>query len=79
MIEYEFLGFRDVHRQHQGHPTHWIALDFKVLVNPDTVKNNDPGKIVDLQWKTLETMPPFSQYHSQLENIIERYRDKLKP
>ncbi|MBI2474503.1 MAG: NUDIX domain-containing protein, partial [Candidatus Taylorbacteria bacterium] len=28
----EFLGFRDVHREHDGMKTHWIALDYKVLV-----------------------------------------------
>lgn len=30
VIEYEFLGYRDVHRTLNGKTTHWIALDFKV-------------------------------------------------
>src|SRR3954471_17160876 len=32
VISYDFLGFRDVHRTHKGVSTHWITLDFKVLV-----------------------------------------------
>src|SRR5436190_22133502 len=33
VLSFEYLGFRDVHRIHEGKPTHWIALDFKVLVD----------------------------------------------
>ena len=35
----EFLGFKDVHRTHDGRPTHWIALVFKVLVDREKVAN----------------------------------------
>ena len=31
VLDYEFLGYRDVHREHNGDKTHWLALDFKVL------------------------------------------------
>ncbi len=32
VLDYEFLGYRDVHREHEGKPTHWVALDFKVRI-----------------------------------------------
>jgi len=40
----EFLGYRDVHREHTGEPTHWIALDFKVRIDPSLVQNGEPHK-----------------------------------
>ena len=40
IIKSEFLGFRDVHRvDEKGNKTHWIALDFKVLVDKRKVRN----------------------------------------
>ena len=78
ILEYEFLGFRDVHRKHNDTRTHWIALDFKVLVNPDQVKNNEPHKFDDIKWFTIKTLPPADQIHSQLPHFLEKYKDKLK-
>jgi hypothetical protein len=40
----EFLGFRDVHRENNGEKTHWIALDFKVLVDPKNAAVGEPHK-----------------------------------
>src|SRR5262245_31287713 len=60
----EFLGFRDVHRMNaDGSKTHWVALDFKVLVNPDLVKIGEPHKFDDIGWFRLEALPEplFSQ------------------
>jgi 8-oxo-dGTP pyrophosphatase MutT (NUDIX family) len=73
---FEFLGYRDVHRFHEGNPTHWIALDFKVLVDPNQVRNNEPHKFDDLDWFTLDTLP--EAVHSQLPDFLARYKDKLK-
>src|SRR5688572_4569941 len=36
-LEFEFLGFRDVFREHSGQPTHWVTYDCKVLVDPQKV------------------------------------------
>src|SRR6185369_7557573 len=33
VLEFEFLGYRDVFRTQNGKPTHWLSLDFKVLVD----------------------------------------------
>ena len=33
-ISYEFLGYTDLFREHEGKKTHWLALNFLVLVDP---------------------------------------------
>ncbi len=38
VLDFEFLGFRDVHRENEGVKNQWIALDFKVRVDPLKVK-----------------------------------------
>lgn len=75
ILEYEFLGFREVHRENNGRKTHWIALDFKVLVDPKQVKNNEPHKFEKVAWFSLDKLP--QELHSQLPTFFEKYRDKL--
>ena len=76
VLGYDFLGFRDVHRENDGRKTHWIALDFKVLVNPNMVKNGEPHKFDEVKWFTLNTLP--SPIHSQLGNFLKEYSKKLR-
>lgn len=71
----EFLGYRDVHREHDGKETHWIALDFKVLVDREKVRNGEPHKFDAVEWFTLKNLP--TPVHSQLPNFLELYKDKL--
>lgn len=73
--EIEFLGFRDVHRESDGAPTHWVALDFKVLVDRAATKIGEPEKFDDLGWFTLHTLP--SPIHSQIPTFLAKYREKL--
>jgi len=75
IIKYEFLGYRDVHRERVGAKTHWIALDFKVLVDRNQVKNGEPHKFEEIGWFTLDQLP--SPLHSQLPASIELYKEKL--
>jgi 8-oxo-dGTP diphosphatase len=75
VLAYEFLGYRDVHREHEGRPTHWIALDFKVLVDHSKVKNGEPHKFERLEWFTLDNLP--QPLHSQFPYFLEKYRDRL--
>ena len=63
VIESEFLGYRDIYRIHKGNTTHWIALDFKVLIDPKQVKNNEPHKHDEVKLFTLENIP--NPLHSQ--------------
>ncbi|MBI3290156.1 NUDIX domain-containing protein [Candidatus Microgenomates bacterium] len=76
VLDYRFLGFRDVHRTHAGRRTHWIALDFNVKIDPKKVKNGEPHKFDDVQWFTLDTIPTNS--HSQFHHFLELYSDKLR-
>jgi len=70
------LGFRDVHREHEGRPTHWIALDFKVLVDKEKVKIGEPHKFDDIGWFRRDSFP--AEVHSQLPFFLEKYKNKLK-
>ena len=72
---YEFLGYRDVHRELNGKKTHWIALDFKVHVNRDSVKNGEPHKFDELGWFRLNQLP--DPLHSQFPTFLEQYKEKL--
>ncbi len=72
---FEFLGHRDVHRDDNGKPTHWVALDFKVRVDSEQVQNGEPHKFDEVAWFTLDTPP--DNIHSQLPVFFEKYRAKL--
>lgn len=76
VLDYEFLGYRDVHRVHDGKPTHWIALDFKVRVDREKVSNGEPHKFDEIAWFRLDKLP--ENVHSQLLNFIRLYRAKLE-
>ena len=75
VLEYEPLGYRDVHRVHNGKKTHWLALDFKVLVDRTKAKNGEPNKFDEIGWFTLNNLP--SPLHSQFTSFFELYKDKI--
>ena len=75
VLSKEFLGYRDVHRENNGKKTHWIALDFKVLVDREKVKNGEPHKFDAVEWFALESMP--NPLHSQLSIFFEQYKGRL--
>jgi len=72
----EFLGYRDVHRTHEGKKTHWIALDFLIEVDKEKVQNGEPHKFDEVSWFTLDTLP--EPLHSQFPHFLEKYKDKIK-
>ncbi|MBU4315065.1 NUDIX domain-containing protein [Patescibacteria group bacterium] len=74
-LEIEHLGYRDVHREHDGKPTHWVALDFKVRIDPSQVINGEPEKIEELGWFTMDSIP--DPIHSQLGTFFDNYKHKL--
>ncbi len=111
VLSYEFLGFRDVHREIQldtglswklrlswkltevnfvhldqfrpsisvvplRKKTHWIALDFKVLVDPAKIRNGEPHKFDEICWFTFDSFP--ENLHSTVPVIFEKYKEKLK-
>lgn len=74
-VGYEFLGFRDVHRGSGEEKTHWIALDFKALVDKAKVINNEPHKFDEIGWFRLNDLP--EPLHSQLPGALRQYKEKL--
>jgi 8-oxo-dGTP diphosphatase len=74
--QFEFLGYFDAHREHNGKPTHWVQLAFKVLIDPKQVKINEPHKFDDLGWFDWDHVP--SPTHSQFPRFIEKFGDKIK-
>lgn len=76
ILEYEFLGYRDVHRiNDEGEKTHWVGLYFKVLVDVEKVGNGEPHKFDEIAWFKLDNLP--SPLHSEILNDIEEFKDKL--
>jgi len=75
VTDYEFLGFRDLHREHNGQKTHWIALDFKVHVNKDQVEIGEPDMCEELRWVKPNEIP--QPWHSQFPVFMEKYGNKL--
>ena len=75
VIDFEFLGYRDIHREQDNKKTHWIGLDFKVQIDPKKVKIGEPHKFDDLQWFTLDNIP--ENHHSQFPEFLRLYKDNL--
>ena len=77
IISKEFLGYEDIFRMHDGKRTHWLALYFKVLVDPAQVKNGEPHKFDAIKWFTFHTLPPTAEIHSQGPAFFEKYKKRL--
>jgi 8-oxo-dGTP diphosphatase len=72
VLDFTFIGYRDVHREQNGITTHWLALDFSVLVDREQVKNGEPHKFDEIGWFTLDTLP--SPLHSQVHTTFESFK-----
>jgi len=75
VLEHEFLGFRQVRRDNGTEKAHWLAFDFRVLLDPNQVRNGNPEKIDELGWFRLGEFP--TPLHSQLPTGLALYKDKL--
>jgi 8-oxo-dGTP diphosphatase len=80
VLNYEFLGYRELHRRiDDDKKTHWIALDFKVLVEASDLKTNEPHKFDDVKLFPIgEMLVDPEKVHSQLPKFLEKYQDKIK-
>ncbi len=76
VLEKKFLGYRDIHRINNGEPTHWVALDFLVLINRAKAHNAEPHKFDDVGWFRLDAFP--APLHSQFPLFLERYLDSIE-
>lgn len=75
VLDFEFLGSRDVHREHNGQKTHWITLDYKVLIDKSKVSNGEPHKLEEVAWFPKGKLP--EPLHSQFPYFLEKYKRKL--
>ena len=76
VLDFKFLGYRDVHREQNGQKTHWIALDYKVLVNAELAGNGEPHKFDQVKWFEWHEFP--ENLHSQFPVFLKHYQDRLK-
>lgn len=76
VLGFAYLGYRDVHREQDGRPTHWISLDFKVRVDRAKAGNGEPHKMDAVEWFTLDALP--SPMHSQWPEFFAKYEARLR-
>lgn len=85
ILDSEFIGYWDAFRTlPDGTKTHWLALAYGVLVDPSSMKINEPDMFDDCGWFTFESLPSplhsqqmpfFTQYGEQLREILSRTRE----
>lgn len=76
VLDVHFLGYRDVHREHDGKKTHWIALDHLVRVDRAKVQNGEPHKFAEIGWFRFDALPqPLSR---AMEIFLERHGDQIR-
>ena len=76
IIESRFLGAREVFRKDENNQqTHWIMIDYLILVDPRQVKLNEPDKADEIGWFTLSNQP--QPLHSQHKTLMKKYADEL--
>ncbi|MDO8512220.1 MAG: NUDIX hydrolase [bacterium] len=74
-IELKYLEHKNVIRQNGDHQTHWVAMRYSVLVDPEKVINGDPEKIDEFGWFTLDNLP--TPLHGVLANELELVKKVL--
>lgn len=76
-LRLDFIGYRDVFRQlDDGTPTHWLAMDFAVKVDPATLRINEPQMFDDSGWFALDELP--APLHSQFDTFLRLHGNTLK-
>jgi 8-oxo-dGTP pyrophosphatase MutT (NUDIX family) len=75
-LKTERLGYRDVHRlDDNGNKTHWLALDFKVLIDSELVLVTEHDKILTPTWFKRDKIP--LNLSTALVQFRKVYKDKL--
>ncbi len=57
ILDLKFLGAHNVIRTNKNEKTHWVALLFTALVNPEQVKIGEPDYMDEYGWFTEENLP----------------------
>ncbi len=76
ILNHEFLGYRDLHREHQGIATHWVSLDFLVHVDRSLVVNNEPHKFDEIRWFKWGEFP--EPRHSMFPLFFDKHKGKIE-
>lgn len=74
-LEIAFLGHREVFRENAGKHTHWVSLDYLVLVDREMAGNGEPHKLDAVEWFEFASLP--EPMHSQWPLFLEQYRERL--
>jgi hypothetical protein len=77
-VKIQFVGYRDVHRQHNGRDNHWLGIDHLVLVDRSQVRICEPHKFSQLEWFNLQNRPDDDVIHSILPNFFKKYWDEIE-
>ena len=76
-LKTDFLGYFDAFRElDTKHTSHWLAMCFAVLVNPDDIRINEPEMIDETGWFTPDTMP--TPLHSQFGVFFDKFDKQLR-
>lgn len=68
----KYIATTNVLREHNGKPTHWIALIFAVEIERSQVKIGEPEKMDDIGWFSPDHLP--TPYHSQMDKHLKIVR-----
>ncbi|MDD5251779.1 MAG: NUDIX domain-containing protein [Patescibacteria group bacterium] len=72
----EQLPAHDIFREQSGVRTHWVAVPFFIRVNHDDVRINEPDKIDELGWFTLDSLP--TPLHTGFSFSFEKFRERFE-
>lgn len=72
----EFMGFRHFINDSGNHV---LMFDYRVLVDPKEVINNEPDKCEGLKWMTVGELEEFEgPFHRQMDFFMENFRNHIK-
>ncbi len=69
----EQLPAHDIFREFNGIKTHWLAIPFFILINPKEAKLNEPEKMDEIGWFTLDKLP--TPLHTGFQYTYNNFRD----
>lgn len=68
-LEYDFTRVGTALRKHNGIDTHWVYVNYRVLVDPNEIKIGEPHKVDEIGWFFLNEIP--SPRHSMFDIALE--------
>ncbi len=75
----EQLPIHSIFREWKGKQTHWLAIPFFVKIQPNEATNNEPHKIEEIGWFSLDDLPtPLHTGFSFTLNKYSEYFNKYK-